>query len=77
MDWNDFLEYMSDRFRLTPEQREVFVARLADENRDKSNTALATMLNLSEASVKKHLNAVYTIAGHEFPSLADVKGRGK
>jgi hypothetical protein len=42
MDWKTFLEQMSDRLRLTPEQSGVFLARLADENDGKSAVQIAT-----------------------------------
>ena len=77
MDWNDFLAEMSDRLRLTSEQREVLMARLADENRGKSEAKVATDLNISVATLKKHMNAIYALAGDEFPSVAQIKGRGK
>jgi hypothetical protein len=44
MDWKPFLEEMSDRLRLTSEQRKVFLARLADENFEKSDAQIATQL---------------------------------
>ncbi len=77
MEWKTFLEEMSDRLRLTPEQREVFVARLADENIRASEAKIAVALNLSEAAVKKHMNAIYEEAGRVFSAIAEMKGRGK
>jgi hypothetical protein len=47
MDWKAFLEQMSDRWRLTPDQREVFGARLADENL----TRVKLKLRLNSGSV--------------------------
>jgi|GEM_PF-1262890 len=78
MDWQAFLEDMCDRsLRLTADQRQVFLARLADENRDRSEASLAASLNLSAAAVKKHMTAIYARASYTFPSLANIKGRGK
>ena len=77
MDWKSFLEDMSDRLRLTPEQRRVFLERLADENFQKSEAKIASQLNIGEAALKKHMSEIYDRAGQEFPSLAKIKGRGK
>jgi predicted ArsR family transcriptional regulator len=58
MEWKAFLEETSDRLRLTPEQGEVFLARLADKNAKASEAKIATQLNMSVAAVKKHMNAI-------------------
>jgi hypothetical protein len=77
MDWKPFLEDMSDRLRLTPEQRKVFLERLADENFEKSEAKIATQLSIGVAALKKHMSEIYDRAGQEFPSLAKITGRGK
>ena len=77
MDWKSFLEDMSDRLRLTPEQRRVFLERLADENFQKSEAKIASQLNIGEAALKKHMSEIYDRTGREFPSLAKIVGRGK
>ena len=77
MDWNNFLAEMSDRLRLTSEQREVLMARLADEHRGKSEAKVAADLNIGVTTLKKHMNSIYALAGDEFPSVAQIKGRGK
>lgn len=77
MDWTAFLEEMSDRLRLTPEQRGVFLARLAEENFGASEANIAAKLNMSAASVKKHMTEIYDRTSSEFPSLSEVKSRGK
>ena len=78
MDWTAFLEDISDRvLRLTPEQREVFLARLADENISKNEAQTAEKLILGVRTLKKRMNAVYSIAGKTYPKVAEVKGRGK
>jgi hypothetical protein len=77
MDWKSFLEEMSDRLRLTSEQRKVFLARLADENFEKSDAQIANQLIMGESALKKHMSEIYDRAGREFPSLAKIAGRGK
>ncbi len=68
---------MSDRLRLTPEQRKVFLERLADENFEMSDAQIATQIIMGESALKKHMSEIYDRAGQEFPSLAKIKGRGK
>ena len=77
MDWKPFLEDMSDRLRLTPEQRRVFLERLADENFKMSDAQIATQLIMGESALKKHMSEIYDRTGQEFPSLAKIAGRGK
>ncbi len=77
MDWKPFLEDMSDRLRLTPEQRRVFLERLDDENFEKSDVKIAAQLNIGIAALKKHMSEIYDRTGQEFPSLAKISGRGK
>jgi ABC-type transporter Mla MlaB component len=77
MDWKPFLEDISDRLRLTPEQRKVFLERLADENFEKSEAKIASQLSIGVAALKKHMSEIYDRAGQEFPSLAKIEGRGK
>ena len=77
MDWTAFLEDFSDRLRLTSEQREVFLARLSDENLDKNETQVANRLNIGALNLKKHMNAIYAAAGQQYPTLAALTGRGK
>jgi glycerol-3-phosphate cytidylyltransferase-like family protein len=77
MDWKSFLEDMSDRLRLTSEQRKVFLARLADDNFEKSDAQIATQLRMGVSALKKHMSEIYDRSGQEFPSLAKIEGRGK
>jgi hypothetical protein len=77
MDWKPFLEEMSDRLRLTPEQRRVFLERLADENFERNDTQIATQLRIGVSALKKHMSEIYDRAGREFPSLAKIESRGK
>jgi ABC-type transporter Mla MlaB component len=77
MDWKSFLEDMSDRLRLTPEQRKVFLERLADENFEKSDVKIADQLNIGVSALKKHMSEIYDRTGQEFPSVAKIAGRGK
>ncbi|WP_103668149.1 NB-ARC domain-containing protein [Pseudanabaena sp. BC1403] len=77
MDWKTFLEDMSDRLRLTPEQRRVFLERLADENFEEGDAMIATQLRIGVSALKKHMSEIYDRAGREFPSLAKIESRGK
>ena len=77
MDWTAFLNDRSDRWRLTLEQSEVLLARLADENLDKSETEVALQLCIGSGTIKKRMGDVYKAAGKEFQSVAEKAGRGK
>ncbi len=78
MDWQAFLEGFSDRaLQLTPEQREVFLARLDEKNRKESDVKVAAELKLGISAWKKRMKSVYAAAERVFPELQGLTGRGK
>lgn len=76
MSWEDFLQKIADAHGLTADQRETLLARLAEHNRDKSETAVAISMELDIPAFKKRMTAVYEKFARSCPEL-DSGGRGK
>jgi len=77
MEWTEFLEYIADAHCLSPEQRETFLIRLNDGNRDESEAKLASLLSIGEGAFKKRMSGVYEQFAQSCPELAVHNKRGK
>jgi len=76
MSWEIFLKTITDFHCLTADQTEALLARLAEKNRGKSETAVAIDMDVEIPAFKKRMTAVYEKFAPSCPELKS-RGRGK
>ncbi|MEH2139943.1 tetratricopeptide repeat protein, partial [Nostoc sp.] len=77
MQWAEFLANEAAINSLSAEQTAAFIERLKTENSGKSETKLASELNIGASALKKRMTEVYDKFAPSYPELANSESRGK
>ena len=76
--WDEFLEEIADVHGLDQEEREAFLAILAEKGKIKSMRQLSAKLNISESAVKIRMGKVYEKFARICPGIdGDSRGKAK